>query len=433
MRPAGRIAGAIEVLTTILERHQPASEALKDWGRAHRFAGSGDRNVIGNLVYDALRKRASHAAYMGEGSPRALILATLRLNWHMSAAAIAELMQGEHSPGAVSAEEQAALALEPKADVPAHVAGDYPEWLQGSFARVFGADAAAQGASLAARAPVDLRVNTLKTLESKVMKALEKFRPVAGPLSPLCVRIEAPPADGRNPNVEAEPAHAKGWYEVQDAGSQLAALLSAAKPGEQVADLCAGAGGKTLALAAMMQNKGQIHATDNDKHRLRPIFDRLKRAGAHNVQVIAADEPKKLEALNGRMDLALVDAPCSGSGSWRRKPDAKWRLKPEALATRREEQAGVLARAAQLVKPGGRLVYITCSVLAEENTDQLEAFLKAHADFAVLPTAEAWAEAGLSGTAPASADGRTDTLLLTPKNHGTDGFFIAVLRKAAQP
>lgn len=430
MRPAGRIAGAIEVLAAILERHQPAADALKEWGRAHRFAGSADRNLIGNLIYDALRRKASLAAYMGGESARALILATLRLQWHMAAADIAELMQGEHSHGALDEAEAAALALEPKPDLPAHVAGDYPEWLSPHFARVFGGNAAAVGASLAQRAPVDLRANSLKASVSKVMKALEKFRPVAGPLSPLCVRIEAPPADGRNPNVEAEPAHGKGWFEVQDSGSQLAALLSGARPGEQVLDLCAGGGGKTLALAAMMQNKGQIHATDNDRHRLRPIFDRLKRAGAHNVQVIPADEPQKLAALKGKLDLVLVDAPCSGSGSWRRKPDAKWRLKPEALATRIAEQQAVLDQAAPLVKAGGRLAYITCSLLAEENTDQITGFLSRHPQFRVLPTAEAWARAGLSGTAPQSADGSTETLLLTPRHHGTDGFFIAILTNA---
>lgn len=430
MRPAGRIAGAIEVMELITARHQPASEALKEWARAHRFAGSSDRSHIGNLIFDGLRHRASIATHMGADTPRALILGTLCLVWHMSAESIAELMRGEHSPGALTVDEAHVLSLAPKADLPAHIAGDFPPWLEASFTRVFGAAAAAQGASLAMRAPVDLRVNTLKAKESKVMKALEKFHPVAGPLAPHCIRIDAPPPpDGRNPNVEAEPGHAKGWFEVQDAGSQLAAFLSGARPGEQVVDLCAGGGGKTLALAAMMENKGQIHATDNDRHRLRPIFDRLKRAGAHNVQVIPADEPKKLAALDGRMDLALVDAPCSGSGSWRRKPDAKWRLKPEQLATRMADQVAVLDRAARFVKSGGRLVYVTCSVLAEENTDQVEAFLKRAEGFSLVPTAEAWTAAGLSGNVPASADGRTDTLLLTPKDHATDGFFIAVMRK----
>ena len=427
MHNPGRLAAAIEVMEAILQRHQPAADALKEWGRAHRFAGSGDRNVIGNLVYDGLRKRASCAALMGEDTPRAILLGVLKLTWALPLASIAAWACGEHGPGALTDEESQALEKDLPESLSLHQAGDIPEWLAPSFQRVFGEDALHQARSLAQRAPVDVRANTLKITEGKLLKALEKFKAIPGPLSPLCVRIPPPEADGRNPNVEAEPAHAKGWFEVQDAGSQLAALLSGAKPGEQVLDLCAGAGGKTLALAAMMQNKGQLFATDKDRHRLRPIFDRIKRAGAHNVQIIPADEPQKLDELQGRLDLVLVDAPCSGSGSWRRKPDAKWRMKPEAFANRQQEQRDILARAASLVKKGGRLVYITCSILAEENTDQLAAFLSQHTDFQVKPTAQAWADAGLFGTAPKSADGREDALLLTPANHHTDGFFISVM------
>jgi 16S rRNA (cytosine967-C5)-methyltransferase len=183
-----------------------------------------------------------------------------------------------------------------------------------------------------------LRVNTLKATRDKVLKALARARAEPGPWSPFAVRIAPPVRDGRAPNVEAEAAHARGWFEVQDAGSQVAALMTAAEPGHQVADICAGAGGKTLALAAQMANRGQIHAFDADRHRLRPIFDRLKRAGVRNVQVIPADEPQRLEALKGGMDVVLVDAPCSGSGSWRRRPDAKWRLSREALERRIAEQ-----------------------------------------------------------------------------------------------
>ncbi|HUE45541.1 MAG TPA: RsmB/NOP family class I SAM-dependent RNA methyltransferase, partial [Aestuariivirgaceae bacterium] len=234
--------------------------------------------------------------------------------------------------------------------------------------------------------------------------------------------------DGRNANVEAEPAHARGWFEVQDAGSQVAALMTAAQPGQQVVDVCAGAGGKTLALAAQMANKGQIHAYDADRHRLRPIFERLKRAGARNVQVIPADEPQRLEGLERGADVVLVDAPCSGSGSWRRRPDAKWRLTPEALERRVAEQTEALERGAGLVKPSGRLVYVTCSVLPEENADQVAGFLARHPDFAVVPFAEVW-RAAIASEPPPSADGSDQTLLLTPARHDTDGFFVAVLAR----
>jgi 16S rRNA (cytosine967-C5)-methyltransferase len=232
----------------------------------------------------------------------------------------------------------------------------------------------------------------------------------------------------KQPHLESETAHGKGWFEVQDEGSQVAALLAGAGPRQQVLDQCAGAGGKTLALAAGMQNTGQIYAYDSDKRQLRPIFERLKRAGVRNVQVMEAGEEAALLALGPRFDLVLVDAPCTGSGTWRRKPDSKWRLNPANIPERQAEQQGVLALAARLVKPGGALVYVTCSVLPEENGDQVAAFLARHPDFALQPYAEAW-RARFSTEAPRSADAREDTLQLTPLRHGTDGFFIALMRR----
>ena len=428
MREGGRISAAIEVLDEISGRHRPASEALKDWGRAHRFAGAGDRHAIGTLVYDVLRKKNSLRARMGEASSRALVLGALRDVWKRSPAEIARAFAEDHGPGALTEQETEALGREPAGDVPAHITGDYPEWLGTSFARAFGDKAADQGRALAERAPVDLRANILKADRPRVLKALEKFNAVAGPLSPWCVRITAPGPDKRNPHVEAEPAHGKGWYEVQDSGSQVAALLSGAKAGEQIADICAGAGGKTLALAAMMGNKGQIHAYDSDKHRLRPIFERLQRAGARNVQVLGADEGLRLSALKEKIDCVVIDAPCSGSGAWRRNPDSKWRLTEKQLSSRIADQQAVLERGAELVKPGGRLLYITCSVLPEENDDQVQAFLGAHPDFSLIPYRDQWTKA-IGTEPPRSAGAAEDTLLLTPHSHATDGFFIAVMRK----
>jgi 16S rRNA (cytosine967-C5)-methyltransferase len=428
MRPGGRASAAIEVLSEILNRHRPAAEALKDWGRAHRFAGGSDRAAIGNLVFDALRKRASLAHRLWSDSPRALVLGVLALHWHLPLDKIEAMTLEEHGPGALTDEERARLMAPPDADAPAWIGGDYPQWLDGAFARVFAERRSAQGAALAERAPVDLRANALTTMALKLMNALAKYRPEQGAYAPDCIRLPAPAADGRNPNVEVEPAHGRGWFEVQDQGSQIAALLSGAQASEQVADICAGAGGKTLALASMMQNKGQIHAYDADRHRLRPIFERLKRAGARNVQVIPADEPERLEAFRGKLDLVLVDAPCSGSGAWRRKPDAKWRLKPEALSHRIEQQRQLLTTGAELLRPGGRIHYITCSLLPEENADQVDAFLKTHPGFEPMPYAGHWRER-LKGEPPASADGETRSLLLTPLDHKTDGFFIATLKR----
>lgn len=429
MKPGARLQAAIEILAEIEERHRPAAQALADWGRAHRFAGSGDRAAIGTLVYDALRQRASIAWRMGADDPRALVLGAVAFVWDETVATISGWCTGDgRTPEPLSDQERARLSAPVSGRVPHPVEGNYPDWLQDSMARAFGDAAGAEGAALAARAPLDLRANTLKADRDKLLKALRKFDPQPTPLSPLGVRIAAPRGAGRSPNVEAEPAHGRGWFEVQDEASQLAALLVAAAPRMQVADVCAGSGGKTLALAAAMANTGQIYAYDSDPVRLRPIFERLRRAGARNVQVLPPGEPAGLSQLEGRLDRVLVDAPCSGSGVWRRRPDAKWRLRPQALEMRLAEQRTVLDLGARLVRPGGRLAYVTCSVLPEENDDQVAAFLDRHPDFALVPYGEVW-RAALPGDPPASADGHADTLLLTPARHGCSGFFIAILEK----
>src|SRR6185503_19068 len=429
MRPGAHIKAAIEVLEDVLKRHRPVGTALADWGKSHRFAGSGDRATIGNLVYDALRRRRSLAAQMDDDSTRAIALAAAPHALGLSPAAVIASADGSaHAVEPLSEAEQTALTRAVPADAPVSVRGDFPDWLEPSLARAFGAAAAEEGAALARRAPVDLRVNTLKADRDKVLKALARFAPESTPLSPVGVRLPAPDGPGRQPNVEAETGHGRGWYEVQDEGSQIAALVAGAGPRQQVLDICAGAGGKTLAFAATMRNTGQIYAYDDDAARLRPIFERLKRAGARNAQVLQPGEAAAVTALGPRFDLVFVDAPCTGSGAWRRRPDAKWRLKPAYLAQRQQEQRAILEAAAPMVKPGGRLVYATCSVLPEENGDQVAWFLANHASFATLPWREAWV-AGVGGDPPVSADGSDAALLLTPARHGTDGFFIAVLRR----
>ena len=427
MRMAGRVAAAIEILTDMFTQHRPASEALKDWGKAHRFAGSTDRHAIGTLVYDVLRRRETAASRMGDGRPRALVLGALRDVWHMKASDIETLCTEQFGPGVLTAKETAALERELREDLPTHILGDFPEWLLPSLTEVFGDRVAEEGAALAQRAPIDLRVNTLKASRSQVLDAFAKFGAKAGPLSPLAVRIEQPGGETRNINVEVEPAHGMGWFEVQDCASQIAAALSGAMPGESVIDLCAGAGGKTLALAARMNNTGKLVAFDQDRHRLRPIFDRINRSGANVIDVVAADEGGTLKDMGG-FDCVLIDAPCSGSGAWRRKPDAKWRLQPKQLEQRQKDQRDVLEQGAQLVKSGGRLVYVTCSVLPEENTHQVKTFLATHRNFKIIPYAEQWKHS-VGSEPPVSADGSANTLLLTPAQHGTDGFFVAVMQK----
>src|SRR5215468_6725497 len=313
MSPSARLSAAIEVFAEIEARRRPAADALKDWGLSHRFAGSGDRAAIAGLVYDALRRKSSAAWLMGEATPRASLLGMLRRERGLDAQAMAALCNGSrHAPPPLSDQEAAALARDALTGAPAHIEGNYPEWLDSHLARVFGDERAAEGAALASRAPLDLRVNTLA----------------------------------------AEPVFLKGQIEIQDEGSQLAALLADAKPGEQVVDLCAGAGGKTLALAAAMGGRGQIYATDGDKRRLAPIHARIERAGAHNIQVrTPKGQAAPLTEFADRADLVLIDAPCTGSGAWRRNPDAKWRVRPGALAMRCKEQAAVLDAAAAFAKP----------------------------------------------------------------------------------
>ncbi len=432
MTPSARLSAAIEILADIEARRRPAADALKDWGLAHRFAGSGDRAAIAGLVYDALRRRASAAWIMGANAPREILLGMLKLERGLDADAVAALCDGSrYAPVPLSDDERKRLTDASLDGAPATVAGDYPEWLDAPFARVFGEERAAELAALAARAPLDLRVNPLKAERDKAAALLAHLGPEPARWSPIGLRIRLAAA-AKSPAVQAEPAFLKGMVEVQDEGSQLAALLAGAAPGNQVVDLCAGGGGKTLALAAAMENHGQIYATDSDKRRLAPIHARLERAGARNVQVRtprgAADV---LADLAGRADLVLIDAPCTGTGVWRRNPDAKWRVRPGALAVRGKEQALALDRAAPLVKSGGRIAYVTCSVLAEENGDQVRDFLARHAGFALVPPAEVAGALGerayLFRRAVLMSD---EGLQMTPLRTDTDGFFVSMLRKS---
>lgn len=430
MKPGARVQAAIEIIEAIERHHQPAQEALREWGRTHRFAGSGDRAAIGNLIFDVLRQRASIAWAMDSETPRALVLGALASAWSMGSDEIAAWCDGsEHVAEPLSTSEKQAIGS-PRKDAPHWVEGNFPEWLAPHFTRVFGDRAGTEGAGLAQRAPIDLRANLLKVSRDKLLESLNKLNSKETPLSPVGLRIAAREGGAKSPHVEAEAAHGRGHFEIQDEGSQLASLLAGGRRGLQVADLCAGSGGKTLALAAAMENKGQIHAYDANKMRLRPIFERLKRAGARNVQVIDAGDEAALAALSQRMDVVVIDAPCTGTGVWRRRPDAKWRVSEASIDARLGEQVRVFDLGAPLVKPGGRIVYITCSVLAEENGDQVQAFLGRRQGFKSVPADQVWGET-IGGEAPASADGATDHLLLTPASHGCDGFFVAALERSA--
>jgi len=426
MRLGGRLAAAIDILHDIEAHHRPVSVSLADWGKAHRFAGSGDRAAIGNIVYDALRMRASHAFAMDDDSAPSLAFAVLLRQWHMSPEAIAQALDGDKFAPVIPHERLTAAATRDFTFADPWVEADVPAWAGDLLAENFEDDWVEEAKAFTQRPCLDLRVNTLKADRNKVLKALDKTGAKPGPIARQGIRIAAPRREGRLPNVQAEPAFQKGWFEVQDEGSQIAADLVYARPGEQVFDLCAGAGGKTLALAAAMDNQGQIHAWDNDKQRLAPIFERLKRAGTRNVQVHGADAD--LSGLEARFDRVVVDAPCTGSGTWRRHPDAKWKLTPQALEKRCAQQTEILDIAAQYVKPGGFLCYITCSVFMAENEEQIYAFGDRHAGWELLSAGEVWQDLfGFDKPQPWTSDMKCITL--TPRATATDGFFFAVMQK----
>ena len=429
MTPPARVSAAIEVLADIEARRRPAPDALKDWGLGHRFAGSKDRAAIASLVYDGLRRRASAAYVMGAATPRAVMLGALRLQRRLSADDIAAMCSGErHAPEPLSTEEARRVADASLAAASPDVAGDCPDWLLSSLARAFGDDLVAELAALATRAPLDLRVNGLKASRAEVLAELAPLGAAPTPHAPLGLRIW-PGEDGRGPPIHAEPDFINGRVEIQDEGSQLAAELAAARPGEVVVDLCAGGGGKTLALAAAMDGQGRLYATDSDIRRLAPIHERLGRAG---IGTVAVRTPRAgqdaLADLAGTADLVLVDAPCTGSGTWRRNPDAKWRLRPGSLAARLREQAAVLDRAVRLVRHGGRIAYVTCSILPDENDDAVSALLRREPGLAVVDPRQALAAAGLEALAP-HVRFTGSGLQMTPLRTGTDGFYVALLRQ----
>jgi len=431
MTPAARLSAAIELIETIEAQRVPAAKALKEWGTAHRYAGSGDRAAISGLIWDVLRRRASSAWIMDDDTPRARVLGMLKVERGLDVDAIAILCDGgRFAPEPLTEGERAALTSRSLKDAPAHIAGDYPEWLDGYLAQVFGDDRVAEASAMASRAPLDLRVNTLKAKREKILSSLAHLGAQPTPWSPMGLRIELG-ADARNPGIHAEEDFIKGAIEVQDEGSQLAALLSAAKPGEQVVDLCAGGGGKTLALAAMMQGKGRLIATDRDKRQLAPIHERLSRAGVHNADVrTPKGEADTLGDIRASADLVLIDAPCTGTGTWRRNPDAKWRMRPGALEVRLKDQIEVLDRAAALVKPGGRIAYITCSVLPPENGEQVRAFMARHPEFTVVPPSQTVTALGDKAEDFAAATLQSpEGLLMTPRRTGTDGFFVSILKR----
>lgn len=426
MRLGGRLQAAIEVLQDIKLRRRPAADALKDWGLSHRFAGAGDRAAIGNIVYDALRERYSLEWRMDSDDPHDVAFAALLEDGGLSFDELSHALEGDRfAPEGLSKNNRHNWQVRKLADAPDYIQGNLPQWCVPLFRDIFGSRWLGEAVALAKRPPLDLRVNLLKTKPEKILRELASTH--IEPVSWYSEALRIPPIEKlkRHPNVQAEPAFQKGYYEVQDLGSQIVAHLAGAKAGMQVLDYCAGAGGKTLAMASAMENRGQIHCYDAEKARLAPIFDRLRRAGVRNVQPHV--NIKDLEQLKSQMDIVLLDAPCTGTGTWRRRPDAKWRLTDGQLERRVSEQKTVLNATLPYLKDGGHLVYITCSLLSSENDKQIETFLKENPGFQEVDMKALWFN-HFGGTASRPVF-PSHGLVLSPASTDTDGFFISVLEK----
>jgi len=430
MTPGARAQMTIDILDGLAQSRQPADRFVERWFRQRRFAGSGDRNYISDFVFAILRRWGELAWLAGRENGgeahRDLVIAGLARLQDWDEAAFDKAFDGEsHRAAALTAAERALLGRivdqpEPPADMPISAQGSFPDWLTAELEARFGDNLKAEMAVMNDRAPVDLRVNTLKTDRESAQAALaaEGIEAEATALSPLGLRLV-----GRR-RVTATEAFKSGLVEVQDEAAQLASLIVAAEAGQQIGDVCAGAGGKTLALAAMMDNQGQIHAWDVDAPRLEQLQVRLQRAGVRNVQSkrVTSGSGPDYAALIGKLDRVLVDAPCSGTGTWRRNPETKWRLDRETLDRQIARQRDLLVHFAELVKPGGQLIYATCSVLDCEGEEQIDWFTTRRPDFKVVPIADVWRDT--IGT-PCPFDG--DYLNLSPAANGTDGFFAAVL------
>ena len=429
MTPAARLGAAIELLGAIeTAPARPADAVANDYFRSRRFIGSGDRRAVSERVWQVLRTRRRLGWWLRVEAPGPRLLAGASLlleGWTLSGL-VQSFSGGRFAPAMLSREEQAALArieghTPDHPDMPEAVRLEIPDWLLSRLQARFGPALAREMAALDGPAPLDLRVNTLKATREDARAALaaEGWKAEPTPFSPWGLRIQ-----GRRP-VTAGPAFQSGLVEIQDEGSQLVAVLADVRPGMRVADWCAGAGGKTLALAGAMQNRGQLLACDVSAARLDGAVRRLRRAGVHNVErhlVVAGDKWAKRRA--GSFDRVLVDAPCTGTGTWRRNPDARLRLRESDLLELLPKQASILDVAQGLVRKAGRLVYATCSLLPEENEAQVTAFLARHPGFSLVPAERAAALApGLRGD-----DG---FLSLTPAQHGTDGFFAAVMERVA--
>jgi 16S rRNA (cytosine967-C5)-methyltransferase len=439
--PGARIAATIELLDEITGRQErPADLVANAFFRARRFIGSGDRRAVADRVWGILRRYGQlrwwleRTRHPGRDA-RAIVAAEVML---VDAMPLRDVMAvfdgGTYRPAPLDEAELRALRqMEghslPHPDQPDWVRLNVQEWVAPHLIEAYGTAWGREIAALETPPPVDLRVNLLKATVEQARKALHAEGVDTEPMryAPHGLRLK------RRLSVVTGRAFQDGLVEIQDEGSQLVAALVDGRPGMQVADYCAGAGGKTLAIAAGMNNKGRVVAMDVYESRLDRSAQRLRRAGAHNVERRALDpeNAKWLKRQKGAFDRVLVDAPCTGTGTWRRNPDGRWTLQPQDLAELVPKQAEILAAASRLVKPGGGLIYATCSVLPAENEHQIASFLEKHPEFSVVPVSDLWRDV-IATDLPPQLDA-SPYLRLSPLQHGTDGFFAAALVRQETP
>lgn len=426
MRPAARAQAAIELVDKIETASRgdgaPADRIVSAYFRARRYAGSKDRRAVIDMVYGVLRERGALSWRLSEsGLPET---ARLFVAARRAASGEGEALYNEwsaedaHSPEPFTDEEKdrlSQLAALADASMPSWARRNLPEWLNAVLETRYGDDLDALMDGMAGRAATDIRINTLRADPDEAFKGLEARSPCQ--YSPMGIRL------AERVNLASVPAYREGRVEVQDESSQLAAILCCAAAGEQIIDYCAGAGGKALAIAALMENKGQVYAFDTDWRRLGRLPERAQRAGVRNIQVV-----RELESLPDKADAVLLDVPCSASGTWRRNPDLRWRLTADRLGDFTKTQCDILAAGAKYVPPGGRLIYSVCSIVPAEGEGQIDAFLAANPDFQLRPYSENWPIS--DRPAPPTASTNPGCLLLLPHMHECDGFFIAVLERS---